>query len=126
MLHAVFRLVSKGLHYDQGQVEMLRRVSTDCDKVICLSVCQCVCTHTCTPYMHVCMHIIIICRFVCMYVCTHIYSAQNNHRKLVGHLFKIDTYSQLSMASPLEMYSKICRTKLDLVGHIPKWVRNDL
>ena len=49
-------------------------------------------------------------------ICT---SAQNNHRKLVGHLFKI---GRLSKASPLEMYSKICPTKLDLVGHIPKWV----
>ena len=26
------------------------------------------------------------------------------------------------MASPLEMYSKICPTKLDLVGYILKWV----
>ena len=42
MLHAVFRLVSKGLHYDQGQVEILRKVSADCDKVMCMSVCVCV------------------------------------------------------------------------------------
>ena len=52
MLHAVFRLVSKGLHYDQGQVEMLRRVYTDCDKVICLSVSVYVCVYT---YMSVCV-----------------------------------------------------------------------
>ena len=38
----MFRLVSKGLHYDQGQVEILRIVSADCDKVICVCV-LCVC-----------------------------------------------------------------------------------
>ena len=47
------------------------------------------------------------------------FSAQNSYWKLVGDLFKI---GRLSMASPLEMYSKTCPTKLDLVGHIPKWV----
>ena len=30
------------------------------------------------------------------------------------------------MAFPLEMYSKICPIKLDLVSHIPKWVKNYL
>ena len=35
-------------------------------------------------------------------------------------------YWRLSMVFPLEMYSKINPTKLELVGHIPKWVGNDL
>ena len=43
---------------------------------------------------------------------------------VVGHLLKIGTL--LLMTSPLEMYSKICPTKLDLVCHIPKWVRIQL
>ena len=46
-------------------------------------------------------------------------SAQNNYQKLVSDLSKIGT---LLLASPLEMYSKIFSTKLDLVSHIPKWV----
>ena len=33
MLHGVFGFVFKGLHYDQGQLEMLRKVSTECNKV---------------------------------------------------------------------------------------------
>ena len=36
---------------------------------------------------------------------------------------KLALYCRLSMASSLEMYSKICPTKLDLVSHIPE---NDL
>ena len=64
MLHAVFRLVSKGLHYDQGQVEMLRRVSTDCDKVICLSVSVCVRIHAC---VHAHNYNLSVCVYVCVY-----------------------------------------------------------
>ena len=41
VLYGVFSLVCKGLHYNQGQVEMLRRVSADCEKV------QCVCVYMC-------------------------------------------------------------------------------
>lgn len=33
MLHGVFGFVFKALHYDQGQLEMLRKVSTECNKV---------------------------------------------------------------------------------------------
>ncbi|XP_065919777.1 glycerol-3-phosphate acyltransferase 1, mitochondrial-like isoform X2 [Dysidea avara] len=32
VLHGVFGFVFKGLHYDQGQLEMLRKVSTECNK----------------------------------------------------------------------------------------------
>ena len=41
VLYGVFSLVCKGLHYNQGQVEMLQRVSADCEKV------QCVCVYMC-------------------------------------------------------------------------------
>ena len=56
VLHGVFSLVCKGLHYDQGQVEILRRVSTDCDKVQC--VCVCVCVYVCVC---VCMVDLLVC-----------------------------------------------------------------
>ena len=76
---------------------------------------------------------IFLCTFTCCHARAHTHThththahthtihttAQNNHQKLVGHLFKI---GRLSMASPLEMYSKIWPTKLDLVDHMPKWV----
>ena len=68
VLHGVFRLVCKGLHYDQGQVEILRRVSTDCDKVqyvcvVCVRVCVCVCC------VRACARVCVYC-YVCMcYVC---------------------------------------------------------
>ena len=79
MLHAVFRLVSKELHYDQCQVEILRRLSTNCDKVICLSVCQCVCMCYMCVCMYICVHTYVymyaymhVCVCVCMCACMHV------------------------------------------------------
>ena len=43
----------------------------------------------------------------------HTLSVQHKGWKLVGHLIKIGTLLELSLAFPLEMYSKICPTKLD-------------
>ena len=56
---------------------------------------------------------------------SHMPSAQNNHLNLVGHLSKIRRYCRLSMVSVLEVYSKICPTKLDLVGIYQSGSEND-
>ena len=47
-------------------------------------------------------------------------SAQNNSWKLVSHSLKVGT---LLLAYPLEMYNKICPTKMGLFSHVLKWVR---
>ena len=42
--------------------------------------------------------------------CTHTHiRAQNNHLKLVGHLFNHKHYYRVSVASPLEMYSNFVK-----------------
>lgn len=68
VLHGVFRLVCSGLHYDQGQVEILRRVSSDCDKV-CIA-----CVHVCAfAYAHECVCVLwCVVMSACVYMPIHI------------------------------------------------------
>ena len=93
MLHAVFRLVSKGLHYDQGQVEILRKVSADCDKVMCVRVrvytCMCTCVRACVHVYvcvrgcgcaHVCM---CMCMCVCAFVCASVVPVLSTRTKII-------------------------------------------
>ena len=81
---------------------------------VCMSVCVCACVCVCMC-VHACVRVC-----ACVYVCVSD-SAQNKGQKFVSHLFKIRT---LSLASPLEIYSKFVLPDWTLLSHIVlKWVR---